>query len=73
MAGSKLTVVMDDTLIRELRKRVPKNRSRFISDAVRRELRLLRDEELREAYTAASRDQADVTKDWDVVSGDGLE
>lgn len=72
MARSKLTVVMDDALVQELRKRVPRNRSRFISDAVRRELRILRDEELREAYSEAAGDQEDVTADWDVVSGDGL-
>ena len=73
MARSKLTVVMDEALVRELRKRVPRNRSRFIAEAVRRELRALRDEELRSAYAAATVDQADVSKDWDVVSGDGLE
>jgi metal-responsive CopG/Arc/MetJ family transcriptional regulator len=72
MARSKLTVVMDEALIRELRKRVPRNRSRFISDAVRRELRILRDEELREAYSEAAESQSDVSADWDVVSGDGL-
>ena len=72
MARSKLTIVMDEALVRELRKRVPRNRSRFIADAVRRELKVLRDEELRSAYAAATVDQADVSKDWDAVSGDGL-
>ena len=63
---------MDEALALELRKRVPRNRSRFIAEAVRKELRVLRDEELRLAYAGAAVDQADVSAEWDAVSCDGL-
>lgn len=74
MSKHKLTVVMEAKLLDELRRRVPqKKRSRFICDAVSSRLKLLRDEELKQAYSAAFDETKAVSDEWDGLSGDGID
>ena len=52
------------------------NKSAFIAEAIREKLdaeeRLRREEELALAYREQSKEDSELTKDWDIVSGDGI-
>jgi metal-responsive CopG/Arc/MetJ family transcriptional regulator len=50
----------------------PRERSRFVANAIRKELKAKRDE-LRNAYMAANEDegQIEATEDWQSTLGDG--
>lgn len=52
----------------------PRERSRFVADAIRKELESKK-EELRKAYLSANKDegQLEATEDWQSTLGDGVD
>lgn len=52
----------------------PRERSRFVADAIRKELKVKKDE-LRKAYLAANEDegQLEATEEWQSTLGDGAD
>lgn len=73
MPTAKMTVVLDATLLAELRQRLPpRARSAFIGRAVRRELAALRTAALEQAYREAFGETREEAEDLEGTAGDGL-
>lgn len=74
MGRTKMTLVLDDGLAAELRRRIqPRMRSDFICRAIRKELGALRDAELEKAYSDGAAEARRVNRTWQEAGGDGLE
>lgn len=74
MGKIKITVVLDEALAADLRRRVVhRRRSVFIAAAIRRDLNKLRDEELKRAYQEAYGEAEAHDEDLSGVTGDGID
>lgn len=74
MAKMKISVVLDEELIAQVDAALPKRkRSAFVSQAVARELKRLRQEKLRQAYLEAYRESESESESLDGVSADGVD
>ncbi len=74
MAGVKMTLVLDEKLAHKLRAAVPaRHRSRFIAEALRKELTRVADLELARAHEEAHAESAAQASELDGVTGDGID
>ena len=71
----RLNITMPENLAEQLKS--VRNKSSFIAEAVREKFQKERkkqlETELIEGYQAIGKEEQDLVKDWDTVSGDGLE
>ncbi len=74
MRSVKVTVVLDESLVSELHRRIPgRYRSAFISDILRREFASRREVELANAYKEAFEDTRAEATEFDGSVGDGID
>jgi metal-responsive CopG/Arc/MetJ family transcriptional regulator len=72
--STKVSITLDDAVLRFVDEAAVENRSRFINEVLRKEQRRILCEELKAAYIEQAADpyfQAEFA-DWDVTLGDGL-
>ncbi len=71
----RLNITMPENLAAQLKS--VRNKSSFIAEAVREKFQKERKKQLEieliEGYQAIGKEEQDLVKDWDIVSGDGLE